>query len=167
MRDVDVYAVLTRLKDILMIRSCVLMALACLATVSTGLASASDARVGACGSSARWTFSPPLTQAIQLGTATLTHTVSCAYGGVSTEPPSEYFTLAFGGAPATYTYFGNCVQALLDTVDVTATLLGGTVLVMADSAPIPIASVFTLVPDEPCNVASATGPGVIADLLVH
>lgn len=142
-----------------------LIALACLALSGTGSASPSDARIGICVSSSRWTFSPPLTQVIRPGTATLTHTVRCAYAGVSTEPPREWAELAIGGEPATYMYFGNCVQALLDTTDVTATLLGGTVLVMADSAPIPIASVFTLVPNEPCNEASATGPGVIADLL--
>jgi hypothetical protein len=139
-----------------------------LASMLAGLASASYVESGTCVSSARWTFSPPLAQVMRSGgTATLTHTVTCVYAGASTEPPGEFVTFAFGGGTAAYSYFGNCVQALLDTVDVTATLLSGTVLVLADSAPVPFASTFALVPDEPCNEASATGPGVITALLTR
>lgn len=101
----------------------------------------------------RLEFSPPLTMARAAGTVVRRQTAVCARANSTIFVPE---TVSFTGA-SSGTYVGSCLHAEV-AGEFSMTIVGGGGGVLYATYPhYIVADAFVLVPDQACNVSSATG----------
>jgi hypothetical protein len=133
------------------------------ATTGPGAASAAEIGTGGCVASSRWTFSPPLRDGSQSGTATVTNTFVCVGAGASTQPPGVPNAVGIGNNSGSMPYTGSCHSAVMSDGGFSVLLIEGSLAIFVSTGSTGSGvGVFVLVPDSVCNESSATGPAVSA-----
>lgn len=102
-----------------------------------------------CAANLEWSFNPPLTPTLGLGSANTTFNNICVnVMGAATG-------LSFPSGTAAQNYFGSCLTATLSG-DNNGVIIGGTVAIITS----PFVQAYVLVPLLPCNEAAAPSVGV-------
>ena len=129
-------------------------------SLGTPSASATTATTRQCVETDTYTFNPPLRVGTQTGTVTVNASLACVRETAQTAPPGESVWEEHATATGFYSYTGNCALALMTGGSAVHAIVGGTLVVHANTASTwAEGKVIALVPNNPCTDAAGQSSG--------